>query len=126
MGNFYFSNSCIETNQLIDSVKQLSGFYTNMFLPKRNFCKKFSRTVSGHKTSLEHLVINLFYQKCFCNFTSTIIILKSTTDDLKASLAIIWVFFAATVLEKVVVLVSTTVINYSPRDTTYAFTNIII
>ena len=51
---------------------------------------------------------------------------KFTTDDLKVSLTSIWVDFAATVLEKVEVLVSTTVINNSLRDTTCAFTNIII
>ena len=42
MGNFYFSKSYIETNQLIDSVNQLSGFYTNMLLLKRNSQKDFS------------------------------------------------------------------------------------
>ena len=39
LGNFYFSKSYIETNQLIDNVNQLSGFYTNIFLLKRNFQK---------------------------------------------------------------------------------------
>ena len=42
MGNFYFRKSYIETNQLIDSVNQLSGFYTKMLLLKRNFRKDFS------------------------------------------------------------------------------------
>ena len=67
----------------------------------------------------------MFYQKHFCNFSSIIIVLKSTTDDLKVSLTSIWVVFVATVLEKVGVLVSTIVINYSLRDTMCTFTNIL-
>ena len=35
MGNFYFNTSYIETNQLIDSVNQLSGFYTNIDVMKK-------------------------------------------------------------------------------------------
>ena len=51
MGNSYFNKSYIETNHLIESVNQLSGFFPNMLPPKRNFQKHFCCTVSVHKTS---------------------------------------------------------------------------
>ena len=71
---------------MIHSIKQLRGFYANMFLPKRTF----------EKTLFEQFQ---FYQKCFCHFSSTIIVLKSTTDDHKVSLTSIWVVFDATMLQ---------------------------
>ena len=51
---------------------------------------------------------------------------KLTIVDLKVSLTSIWVVFDPTIPEKVGVLVSTTVINYSLRDTTCTIIKIII